>query len=70
MNTLYKYYKCLKDCRLADLNLMLTAGQKFYRELPIVETSRAIRAATNAQWIKEITKTEFEAKSEPKTKTE
>jgi hypothetical protein len=53
-----KTFICEKSegCRLADLNLNLSKGQKFSREIQVVETSRSIQAALKAGWIKEFDK--------------
>jgi len=55
-----KVFVCEKaeGCRLADLNLNLSKGQKFSREAQVIETSRSIQAALKAGWIKEIDKKE------------
>jgi len=57
-----RYFICVKDggCRLTDLNLNLVKGQKFYRDFNIAETSRSIQASMKSEWIKELTKDEFE----------
>ena len=56
-----KYFICTQKggCRLSDLNLQLNENQVFEREDAVVQGSRAIRAALNSGWIKELTKKEY-----------
>lgn len=54
-----RYFICRKNCRLSDLNLSLDEGQIFERRSEEIESSRAIRAATNAKWVEEIDEEEF-----------
>jgi len=64
----FKYFVCKKEggCRLTDLNLPLSKGQKFKREKKTVESSRSMRAAISAGWIREVNKREFESKGTTK----
>lgn len=66
-----KYFVCTnKDgCRLSDLNLSLSNNQLFERDIQTVEMSRSTRAAINAGWIEEISKTKYEELLTGKKKT-
>lgn len=56
-----RYFICTKEggCRLSDLDVSLIKDQLFQRENDVTEKSRSIRAAINANWIKEISETKY-----------
>jgi len=61
MDTENKYFICERKngCRLTDLNFTLIEGQKFERDIMVVEGSKSIKAALRVGWIREMTEEEF-----------